>query len=253
MESGNTGFRVESCFIVHGAMPLIAKKKEAETARTELRKGKGSKRIQTEPQESDLSRLLSMSDDALDTEDENANHCFDLDASMKSDVEHLAENFCEDWVSHLERDDRVSLKLFLCFQFTKHLDTADTKAAEIAGMIIGRSDKTVREYRKQFLEDGEILESKQGKYQRSGVMWSSEELNKKAARYIRENANVKGQPTLTVEVLYVLTTTQYHKWHVLIWYLGNMDTLEQVLPSKVYQAKQTSNRRKVSITAGLVS
>ena len=32
---------------------------------------------------------------------------------------------------------------------------------------------------------------------RSGVMWSSEELNKKAARYIRENANVKRQPNLT--------------------------------------------------------
>ena len=28
-------------------------------------------------------------------------------------------------------------------------------------------------------------------------MWSSEELNKKVARYIRENANVKGQSTLT--------------------------------------------------------
>ena len=87
--------------------------KEAETARTELIKGKGSKRIQTvgegtsdnadtevqsgaEPRESDLSRLLSMSDDALDTEDENANPSFDLDASMKSDVEHLAENFSED-------------------------------------------------------------------------------------------------------------------------------------------------------------
>ena len=37
-----------------------------------------------------------MSDDALDTEDENANPSFDLDASMKSDVEHLAENFSED-------------------------------------------------------------------------------------------------------------------------------------------------------------
>ena len=87
--------------------------KEAETARTELRKGKGNKRIQTvgegtsdnadnevqsvaEPRESDLSGLLSMSDDALDTEDENANPSFDLDASIKSDVDHLAENFCED-------------------------------------------------------------------------------------------------------------------------------------------------------------
>ena len=75
-----------------------------------------------EPRESDLSGLLSMSDDALDTEDENDDPSFDLDTSMKSDVNHQAENFCEDGVSHLERDDRVSLGLFLCFQLTKHLD-----------------------------------------------------------------------------------------------------------------------------------
>ena len=80
---------------------------------------------------------------------------FNLDTSMISDVDHLADNFCEDWVSHLERDDRVSLGLFFCFQFTKHLDFGGTKAAELAGMMIGRSDKTVCEWHKQFLEDGE--------------------------------------------------------------------------------------------------
>ena len=205
-------FRVESCFIVPGAMPL--KKKRQKQLEQRLEKAREAKRIRTvdegtsdsadtevqsgaEPRESNLSGLLSMSDDALDTEDENADPCFDLDTSMKSYVEHLAENFCEDWVSHLERDDWALLGLFLCFQLTKHLDLGDTKAAEIAGMMIGRSDKTVCEWRKQNLKDGEIPESKQGKYQRSGVMWSSEELNKKAARYIRENANVKGQPNLT--------------------------------------------------------
>ena len=61
-------------------------------------------------------------DDTLDTEDENADPSFNLDTSMKSDVDHLAENFCEDLVSHLEQDDRVLLGLFLCFQLTKNLD-----------------------------------------------------------------------------------------------------------------------------------
>ena len=64
--------------------------------------------------------------------------------------------------------------------------------------MIGRSDKTVREWRKRFLDKGEVPEGKQGKYQRSGVLWSDEVLNKKAARYIRENANVKDKPNLTV-------------------------------------------------------
>ncbi len=29
-------------------------------------------------------------------------------------------------------------------------------------------------------------------------MWSTEELNRKATKYVRENANVKGHPNLTV-------------------------------------------------------
>ena len=41
--------------------------------------------------------------------------------------------------------------------------------------MIGKSDKTVCEWRTQFFEnDGEILESKQGKYQQSGILWASE-------------------------------------------------------------------------------
>lgn len=65
--------------------------------------------------------------------------------------------------------------------------------------MIEKSDKTVCEWRKQFFEnDAVIPESKQGKYQRSGVLWSNEDLNKKATRYIRENANVKGRPNLTI-------------------------------------------------------
>ena len=58
------------------------------------------------------------------------------------------------------------------------------KAAELAGMMVGRSDKTVHEWKKHFLEEGEVPESKQGKYQRSDVLWSDESLNKKARQYI---------------------------------------------------------------------
>ena len=73
-----------------------------------------------------------------------------------------------------------------------------TKAAELAGMMVGKSDRTVRDWRAHFMETGEIPESKQGKYIRTGVLWTSEELNKKASDYIRDNANVKGKPKLTV-------------------------------------------------------
>ena len=45
---------------------------------------------------------------------------------------------------------------------------------------------------------GEIPESKQGQYQRAGVLWKNEILSKKACRYIQDNAVAKGKPNLTV-------------------------------------------------------
>ena len=161
----------------------------------EVRSGNGG----AEAQKDELARLVSMSEDALDTEDEAVDPTFDLDSSMKSDTDHMVESFCENWVLHLERDDRVSLGLFLSFQLVRQLNLGETQAAELAGLMIDKSDRTLREWRSQFFENGgEIPEGKQGKYQRSGVLWSNEDLNRKATRYIRENANVKGQPNLTV-------------------------------------------------------
>ena len=46
--------------------------------------------------------------------------------------------------------------------------------------------------------DGEIPESRQGKYQRSGVIWACEYLNRKATKFICSNSNVRGRPNLTV-------------------------------------------------------
>ncbi len=139
-----------------------------------------------------------MPEDALGTDDKTVDPSFDLDSSMRSDVDHAVESFCEDWVCHLDRDDRVSLGLFLCFQLSKHFQLGETKAAEVAGEMIGKSDRTVREWRAYFNNNGAIPESKQGKYEQSGVLWTSEDLNKKASRYIRENATVKGRPNMTV-------------------------------------------------------
>ena len=42
-----------------------------------------------------------------------------------------------------------------------------------------------------------IPESKQGRYQRSGVLWNNEELNKLAADYVQNNSFVKGKPKMT--------------------------------------------------------
>ena len=147
----------------------------------------------------DMADLLDVSIHELDTDNEDIDPSIDLDASMKSDSEHMTERFCEDWVSHLDRDDLVSLGLFLSFQLASHLNLGETKAAELASAMINKSDKTIREWRTHFFQnEGEIPESTQGKYQRSGIVWSREDLNKTATKYIRENADVKGKPNLTV-------------------------------------------------------
>ena len=148
---------------------------------------------------SELSELLVMSDDALDTENEDIDPSFDFNSSLKEDDEHIVESFCENYVLQFNRDERVELGLFLCFQLEKHLGLGDTKAAELAGMMVGRCDKSVRAWRSQFYANGgELPENKQGKYQRTEILWSSEDLNRKAVKYVRNNSNVKGKPNLTI-------------------------------------------------------
>ena len=142
--------------------------------------------------------FLYLSEDVLDTEDEA------VDPSMKSDTDHIVETFCEEWVSQLDRDDRFSLGLFLCSQMTRHLEIKETRAAELAGLMIGKSDKTIREWRKQFYEnDGVhvIPESQQGKYvpavRRAVVKWGSW-INLRQPGIYGENVCVKGWLNLIV-------------------------------------------------------
>ena len=63
----------------------------------------------------------------------------------------------------------------------------------MAADMIGKADRSVRQWRTDMLNnDGVLLESKQGKYQRTGVLWNNEELNEKARQYVRINSSVKG-------------------------------------------------------------
>lgn len=100
----------------------------------------------------------------------------------------------------------------------------ETKAAENAASMLKKSDRTVRRWRSGVIDnDGILPESRQGRYQRSGVLWKNEELNKKAVEYVRENAAVKGRPNLT--------TVDFCKW-VNDCFLPNC-TLEPGFPRKI--------------------
>ena len=151
----------------------------------------------TEPE--GLTDLLNVSYDVLDTDDEAVDPSFDLDTSITADEAHMIDSFCENWVTQMRFEDRTSLGLFLYFQLVSVLGKSKTEAAELAGMMVGKSEQTIRQWKGSFLaNNGSVSESNQGGYQRSGVIWKSEELNEKATRYIRQNAAVKGKPNLTV-------------------------------------------------------
>ena len=86
------------------------------------------------------------------------------------------EEFVEEWVLSLSRDNVVSLGLFCAF-------FSATNEAEYVSIMLGKSGK---QWRVDFLELGDIPNSQQGRHQRSGILWSSEGLNKKASKYVRE-------------------------------------------------------------------
>ena len=145
-----------------------------------------------------MSDLLKLSHEAMDTDNEEEDPSFELNSSLKSDTHHLLDTFCEEWVTQLSREDRISLGIFLQYQLAVVLQKGETESAELAALMICKSDRSIREWKLQFLEnDGKISGSKQGHYQRSGVLWQNEDLNKKASKYVRENAAVKGRPDLT--------------------------------------------------------
>lgn len=110
---------------------------------------------------------------------------YDPDLDLSENIDLKLEHFLEEWVLHLDRDDKISLSLFISFHLEKMFNFTQTSAVEYAAIMLDRSERTIRQWRTDFVDNnGEIPESKQGRYQRTGILWSSEELNKKATQFI---------------------------------------------------------------------
>ena len=134
---------------------------------------------------------------SVSTDPTDEDPTFDPEEAKASDPTLKLEQFVEEWVLSLDCDDKIALGLFLTYNLQHTLNFTATRSAEYAAIMMGKSERTIRQWRSDFLANGEILQNKQGRYQRQGILWSSEELNKKASEYIRADANVKGQPNLT--------------------------------------------------------
>jgi len=111
------------------------------------RKTKIGTRQQREPE--GLTELLNLSHDALDTSNDCVDPEFDLESSMKSESDYIANKFCEEWLAQLSWEDVVSLGLFLSFQLPALLKT--TKTTEYAAILTGKSMNAVFSWQDSFL------------------------------------------------------------------------------------------------------
>jgi len=141
--------------------------------------------------------LLNLLFEAANTNVEVVDPSFELDSIIQSDTHHQSEVFCDEWVAQLSRDDKYSLAIFLQYHLCKTVGKGNTEASELAGLMIGKSEKTIREWRDEFYNnDCKIPNSEQGQYRRSGVLWNNEMLSEKVCNYVRKNAAVKGRPNI---------------------------------------------------------
>ena len=83
----------------------------------------------------------------------------------------MSEEFIQEWVSVLSRDDLMSLSIVLNHLLVTELGFQLTEAAKTLSKVIEKSDRTVREWRGMFVANGGTFpDTLQGKYQRSGVL-----------------------------------------------------------------------------------
>ena len=116
------------------------------------------------------------------------------------DSQYLIEEYTRNWVDNLDRDDLKSLSIALHHLLVTKLQLKKTDASVLIAEITGKGERTVREWRATFTANkGSFPDTLQGKYQRTGVLWQNEELNKLATRYVRENRVVKGQPNMRLQ------------------------------------------------------
>ena len=126
----------------------------------------------------------------VDSEYESDARTFDDDA---------AQEVFDDFILCLPIDDRRMLAMLLTEGFRRRQKMGIVDAAREAGSIVGYSDRTVRDLRKQFWDnEGMLDERRQGKYEQMMVC-KDEQLNKKAAEWVRENAFKKGEPNMTAQ------------------------------------------------------
>ena len=123
----------------------------------------------------------------------------------------------DDWVVTLTREDRMLLSLVVFQAFRSQLQCGVVKAAEMTSSMTKVNERTIRGWRKDFIENGGKFSCFErdksmhdsivtcvafmllfvGKYKRKSVIYD-ENCRHEASRWARQNSMTKGQPNITV-------------------------------------------------------
>lgn len=110
-----------------------------------------------------------------------------LNPTGNTTPEDILKRFSEQWKQTLDQEDLKSLALFLMHIFTTNLEMTHARAADHTAKIIGKTDRTIRQWRSDLIQYGEVRESQKGKYTRPKVLWANKELNDKARAFVEAN------------------------------------------------------------------
>jgi hypothetical protein len=172
-------------------MPFLSKRKK------QLQQARDSKRQKLQELENQDLEQGGGEEEALGSlsDYESENDDFQPENEILDD-ETMIHLYCGEWI---HRDDLMSLTIVLHHLLVTTLHFPLTRASQLIAELIGKSDHTVRDWRATFLANlGSFPETLQGRYQRTGVLWQNEELNKEASTFVRANKNVKGRPNMKV-------------------------------------------------------
>ena len=124
--------------------------------------------------------------------DSDTDQSFDPDSVILEDDE-AEQKHTPDWISTLSRDDLMSFCIVLFYILIHLLKLSQMDAAKMIANIKGKGERTIHGWRVTFLvTNGTFPDSQWGKFERSGVLWQNEDLNKQVIEKIME---LKVNPT----------------------------------------------------------
>ena len=124
--------------------------------------------------------------------------------SVRVDESDLVEVYARDWIDGL---DLMSLSIAL------HRLLVTVLQPPSSSLSLPGKEREL--FRKGDVPSLLITDTLQGKYQRSGVLWQNEQLNKLATRYVRENKAVKGKRHGWIKLSYLIIVSSrdiHEKW-----------------------------------------